>query len=104
MTIDAVALLRVLAACDELQEEEPLVTLVFPKKGGGYARISLLWNANKSLKDYIRDPSLTAVFSLYQAAHSRILDHNNIKRRLSYVPRMGDELRFLAASPAGVTR
>lgn len=94
--MDPVALLRVLEACDALAEpEEQLISLVVPKRGGGTGQVFLKWVPGKMLKDYIRNPALTGVLSLYQAAYSRIVDHRNIKRRLSYVLQPGDELRFI---------
>jgi hypothetical protein len=97
MTIDVGTLLRVLDACEEASESEPLVSLVFPKKGGGSAQIFLPWKRGKKLKDYISHPSLTGVWNVHQAMRSRILDHENRKRRITDVLREGDEIRFVRA-------
>lgn len=94
MSIDVDVLLRVLEACDSTRKEEPLISLVVPKKGGGYGQIFLKWVPGRLLKDYIRDPALTKVLSLYSAMHSRIIDHRGIHRRLTYRPEEGDELTF----------
>lgn len=94
MTIDVGTLLRVLDACEEASEEQLLISLVFPKKGGGSAQIYLQWKKGQMLKDYIKHPSLTGILNLHQAAHYRILDHNNVKQRLTYRPHAGDELRI----------
>jgi hypothetical protein len=100
VSLDLDAVLRVIEACDALVVPEPLISFVFSKRGGGSAQVFLRWIPGRPLKDYIRDPALTGGISLYQAAYSRILDHKNIKRRLSYVPQEGDELRFIRSPPA----
>lgn len=101
MSLDVDTVMRVLDACDAEFVEEPLISLVFPKNGGGSGQVFLKWVPGKILKDYIRDPALTGKLSLYQAAYSRIVDHRNIKRRLSYTPQTGDELRFIRSSSIG---
>lgn len=100
MSIDLDTVLRVLDACDAI-EGPPLISFVFPKKGGGSGQVFLEWKQGRSVRDYIRDPLFTNTLSLYQAAYSRILDHRNIRRRLTHVPKPGDELRFIRASPIG---
>lgn len=100
MSLDLDTVLRVLEACDEVAAPPPLISFVVTTKTGIQAQAFLRWVPDKTLKDYIRDPALTRVISLYQAAYSRILDHKNIKRRLSYVPQEGDELRFIRTPPA----
>lgn len=95
MTIDVSTLLRVLEACDAAREEESLISFVVPKKGGGTGQIFLRWVPGRTLKDYLRAPALNGVMSVYQACHSRIVDHTNIKRRLLYCPKEGDEFRFI---------
>lgn len=101
MSLDVATVLRVIEACNAEIKPEPLISLVFPKKGGGTGQVFLSWTPGKMLRDYILDPALTGKLSLYQAAYSRIVDHRNIKRRLSYIPQTGDELRFIRAVPAG---
>jgi len=98
MTVSVETLLKVIRVCEEEAPEEDLISLVLPKKGGGSAQIYLTWVSGKSLKDYIRDTSLRGVFSLHTACYSRILDQNNIKRRLTHVPNAGDEIRFIKLS------
>lgn len=100
MSIELGTLLRVLETCDALHEEKPLISLVVPKKGGGSGQVFLPWVPGKSLRNYIRDPVLNGVLSVYQATYSRIIDHNNVKRRLSYEPREGDEIRFIPTKHA----
>ena len=95
MTIDVGTLLRVLEACATEDEKEPLISLVVPKKGVGTCQVFLKWVPGKTLKAYLKDPALHGLFSVFQACHSRILDHTNIKRRLLHTPNAGDEFRFL---------
>ena len=101
MSIDVETLLRVIDVCEEDQETPPLVSFVFSKNGGGSGQIFLAWKQGKLLRDYLHDPALHGVLSLYQASHSRIVDHRNLKRRLTSVLQPGDELRFLAVAPIG---
>src|SRR5262245_19433183 len=103
MSIDLETLLRVIDAC-EVEEESPpaLISLVIPRKGGGGSgQIFLEWQPGKTLRDYLQHPTLASAFSLYRAAYSRIVDHRNIRRRLTYAPQPGDELRFLRIAPIG---
>jgi hypothetical protein len=102
VSIDIDTVLRVLDACDRELEKEPLISFVVPKRGGGTGQVFLKWRRGWGLKDYIRDPALTGIISLYQAAHSRIVDHRNIKRRLTYTPNQGDEIRFIRTKPSRV--
>jgi hypothetical protein len=100
MSLDFDTLLRVIDAC-ELKEEPPiLISLVIPRRGGGAGQVFLDWVPGKTLKEYLRTPVVHEAISLFQAAHSRIVDHRNIKRRLSHVPQPGDELRFVRTAPA----
>jgi hypothetical protein len=101
VSIDPLMLLRVLDACDAQQEEAPLVSFVFPTPGGGVGQVFLAWKQGRYLKDYLRDPVLEGKLSLYAATHSRIVDHRNIKRRLTHVLQPGDELRFIRTTPIG---
>lgn len=102
MSIDPLTLLRVRDACAALLDvDEPLVSFVFPKPGGGSMQVFLAWKQGRCLKDYFRDPALDGKLSLYAASHSRIVDHRNIKRRLTQVLQPGDELRFIRTSPIG---
>ena len=102
MSLDIDTILRVYAACEaEMTGGDPLISFVVPKKGGGVGQVFLHWRAGKAIKDYVRDPALGGALSLYQASHCRILDHRNVRRRLTHVPQPGDELRFLRATPIG---
>jgi hypothetical protein len=102
VSLEVDAVMRVLRACDERLERNtvPLISLIFPKSGGGHGQVFLPWTG-RMLKDYIGHPALTNKLSLYQAAYSRILDHNGVKRRLTYSPKAGDEIRFIKVSPIG---
>jgi hypothetical protein len=99
MSLDVGTVLRVLEACDAEITAEPLISLVFPKPGGGSGQVFLKWEQGKMVKEYLRDPVLAGKLSLYQAAYSRIVDHRNVKRRLSHTLKAGDELRFIRTSP-----
>jgi hypothetical protein len=92
-------LLRVIETCEAQPEGPPLVSFVFPNRGGGSSQVFLEWKQGRSLKEYIRLPVLNGKLSLNQAAHSRILDHRGLKRRLTCVLQPGDELRFVKAHP-----
>lgn len=98
MTIDVGTRLRVFEACSATREEAPLISFVFPMKGGGSGQVFLKWLPGKTLKAYLKDPALHGALNVYQACHSRILDQGNIKRRLLYTPREGDEFRFIPGS------
>jgi hypothetical protein len=104
VSISPLTLMRVLEACDAIEEEKPLVSLVFPKPGGGTGQVFLEWKQGRSLESYVRDPAVRRLLSLYAAMHSRIVDHRNIKRRMSYVLQPGDELRFVRTTPIGGTQ
>ncbi len=101
MSLDLSTVLRVLETCDELQDDQSLISFVFPKSGGGSGQVFLEWKQGRSLRDYLRDPVLEGKLSLYQATHSRIVDHKGVKRRLTHVPQPGDELRFIKVTPSG---
>lgn len=98
MSVDVVALLKVRATCED-QDDEPLISLVFPTPDGSSGQIFLSWKQGRFLRDYLKDPVLNGKLSLYQAARSRIVDHNNVKRRLTYIPQPGDELRIIRTTP-----
>jgi hypothetical protein len=91
--------LRVFDACDQLIEAEaaPLISLVFPYKGVTTCQVFLVWKQGRMLRDYLRDPALHERFSLHTAYYSRIVDQAGVKRRLIYVPKPNDELRFLSS-------
>jgi integrase len=101
VSLDLDTILRVMEVCEAEVEDTTLISFVVPKKGGGTGQVFLEWQKGKFLKDYLRDPVLQGTVSLYQAAYSRILDHRNIRRRLTYMPQPGDELRFIRAAPIG---
>lgn len=90
MDVDAV--LRVLQACDEVKAP-PVISLVFPQKGGGRSQIFLEWKKGKTIRDYIRDPKLRGKLSLSRALRRcRITDHTHRVRRSTHVPQPNDEI------------
>jgi|SRR5688572_10063533 len=95
MGVDLDTLLSVLDACDEAGECTPLISFVIRKNSGLYGQIFLEWVPGKPLRRYVKELAPTHVLTLYEAAYSHILDQTNVKRRLSYVPRAGDEIRFI---------
>lgn len=100
MALDLDLILQVYDACDALVDPA-LISLVIPQKGGGTGQIFLQWSQGRPLKSYLKDPLLQGVWSLYQAAHCRIVDHTNVRRRLSHLPQPGDEFRFSPGSNSG---
>jgi hypothetical protein len=102
MSIDLDTLLRVIDACEAPGEPQQLVSLVIPQRGGErVGQVFMAWKPGKTVREYLQDPRVHAVISLYQAAYSRIVDHRGLKRRLSHVPKPGDELRFLRVASIG---
>jgi hypothetical protein len=96
MAIDIEAALRVMAACDaQIAAQPPLVSFVVPKKGGGRGQIFLEWVRGRMLKDYLLDPRMQGVMSLYTATYCRKVDQRNLKRRLMSELQPGDEIRFI---------
>ena len=93
MSVDVVTLLKIWEECDK-EPEEALISLVIPKQTGS-RQVFLAWRQGRMLKEYLREPILRGVWSLYQAAHSHIMDQMSIRRRLTYIPQPGDEFRFL---------
>lgn len=102
MSLDLDVLLKVIDACEQQEQPQQLISLVFPRRGGeSTGQIFLEWKPGKLLRDYLKTGVLHGVLSTYQASHSRIVDHRGMHRRLTYVPQPGDEFRFVRASPVG---
>lgn len=97
MTLSVTDVLRVMEACETVEDDQagPLVSFIVPKNGGGWGQILLKWRRGKPLRDYIRDPALTGVLSVYQATRCRVVDQLAVKRGLSHTPNAGDEIRFI---------
>lgn len=102
MSLDLDVLLKVIDACEQQEQPQQLISLVFPRRGGGgTGQVFLEWKSGKLLRDYLKTGVLHGVLSTYQAAHCRIVDHHGLRRRLTYVPQPGDEFRFQRSSPVG---
>lgn len=102
MTLSVGDITRVISACQELQEEAPpLISFVFTHHGQ-QCQAFLEWQEGKMLKDYILDPGIHRYLTLHTAHYSRIVDHLGVKRRLTYIPKPNDELRFLRVRPGVV--
>lgn len=102
MSIDIETMLRVIDACEVQEQPQKLVSFVIPRRGGeSVGQVFLTWEPGKTVRDYLRNPVMHSAISLYQASHSRIVDHRGCRRRLTHVPQPGDELRFQRGAPVG---
>ena len=101
MSLNIDAILRVLQACDDV-ESKPVISMVFPRRGGGVGQVFLEWKEGKTLRDYIRDPIFRGKLSLHTVLYSRVMDQTNRVRRSSHTPRPNDEIRIIRVRPGGV--
>lgn len=101
MSLNVDTVLRVLQACDEVKST-PVISIVFPRRGGGMGQVFLEWKAGKSLRDYVRDPLFRGKLSLHTVLYSRVVDHENRVKRTSYIPKPNDEIRIIRVRPGGV--
>lgn len=100
MSLNVDTVLRVMQACDEV-EAKPVISLVFPQRGGGTSQVFMEWRRGRTLKDYVRDPILRGKLSLHTVLYSRVLDHNNRVRRSTSVLQPNDEIRVIPVSKGG---
>ena len=89
-----------LAACEEIQAD-PVISLVFPQKGGGTSQVFLHWAQGKTLRDYVRDPLLRNLLSIRTLTHGRVTDQTNRTLRSTHVPKPNDEIRIMRVRAGG---
>jgi hypothetical protein len=89
--------IAVLKACSSV-EVPKVISLVFTRYGLQPAQIFLPWEDGKRLRNYIRDPKLRGHLSLFKVTRSRVVNQDNKKLRLAYVPKPNEEIHIIGVS------